>query len=93
MRAPYKRNYHLVQAHVISGPGADVAKKYNVRSFPMLVFFNAKGEVLCRTRGFKDADIARIKSPVGLNIGAETPAEIAVAILGEVIAAFRGGKA
>ena len=43
--------------------------------------------------GFKDADIARIKSPVGLNIGAETPAEIAVAILGEVIAAFRGGKA
>jgi xanthine dehydrogenase accessory factor len=43
--------------------------------------------------GFTDADIARIKSPVGLNIGAETPAEIAVAILGEVIAAFRGGKA
>jgi xanthine dehydrogenase accessory factor len=42
--------------------------------------------------GFTDADIARIKSPVGLNIGAETPAEIAVAILGEVIAAFRGGK-
>lgn len=41
--------------------------------------------------GFTDADIARIKSPVGLNIGAETPAEIAVAILGEVIAAFRGG--
>ena len=43
--------------------------------------------------GFTSADIARIKSPVGLNIGAETPAEIAVAILGEVIAAFRGGKA
>lgn len=42
--------------------------------------------------GFTNADIARIKSPVGLNIGAETPAEIAVAILGEVIAAFRGGK-
>ena len=42
--------------------------------------------------GFTDADIARIKAPVGLNIGAETPAEIAVAILGEVISAFRSGK-
>ncbi len=42
--------------------------------------------------GFTDSDIARIKAPVGLNIGAETPAEIAVAILGEVISAFRSGK-
>ncbi len=42
--------------------------------------------------GFTSTDIARIKAPVGLNIGAETPAEIAVAILGEIIAAFRGGK-
>ena len=41
---------------MIGGPGADVAKKYGVRSFPMLVFFDAKGQVLCRTRGFKDVD-------------------------------------
>jgi xanthine dehydrogenase accessory factor len=33
--------------------------------------------------------IGRIKAPIGLNIGASSPAEIAVAILAEVIAAFR----
>lgn len=56
MRSAYKSNYHLVQAHVLGGPGSDVAKRYNVRIYPMLVFFDATGEVLCRTRGFKDAE-------------------------------------
>jgi xanthine dehydrogenase accessory factor len=40
--------------------------------------------------GFADADIARIHSPVGLDIGASTPAEIAVAVLAEVVAVRRG---
>ena len=39
--------------------------------------------------GAKAHDINRIKAPIGLNIGATGPAEIAVAILAEVIAAFR----
>ncbi len=39
--------------------------------------------------GAKSHDINRIKAPIGLNIGATGPAEIAVAILAEVIAAFR----
>lgn len=34
-------------------------------------------------------DIARIHSPIGVDIGAASPAEIAVAILAEVIDAFR----
>lgn len=33
--------------------------------------------------------IARIEAPIGLDIGASTPAEIAVAVLGSVIAALR----
>ncbi len=40
-------------------------------------------------QGFTDADFARIHAPIGLDIGAVSPAEIAVSILGEVIANLR----
>jgi xanthine dehydrogenase accessory factor len=42
--------------------------------------------------GFKDSDFARIHGPVGLNIGAISPAEIAVAILGQVTSALRADR-
>lgn len=35
--------------------------------------------------GLSEVDLGRVKSPVGLNIHAETPEEIAVSILGEII--------
>lgn len=40
-----------------------------------------------RAEGFDEATLARIHAPIGLDIGAVSPAEIAVAILGEIIAA------
>ncbi len=38
-----------------------------------------------RGQGFTDADLARVHCPVGLAIGAETPEEIAVSIVAELI--------
>jgi xanthine dehydrogenase accessory factor len=43
-----------------------------------------------REQGFTDADLARIHGPIGLDIGARTPEEIAVAVLGQIIAASHG---
>ena len=39
-----------------------------------------------RELGFSDEDFSRIHSPIGLDIGGETPEEIAVAIAAELIA-------
>jgi len=41
------------------------------------------------TAGLAETDIARIDAPIGLDIGAQSPAEIAVAVLGAIIQAFR----
>ena len=40
--------------------------------------------------GFDEASIQRIHGPIGLRIGAQSPAEIAVRILAEIIARMRG---
>jgi len=42
--------------------------------------------------GYSDKDIARVKMPVGLDIGAETPEQIAIAIVAELLT-VRAGKA
>jgi xanthine dehydrogenase accessory factor len=42
--------------------------------------------------GASAAELERIHAPVGIDIGAQSPAEIAVAILAEVIAALRRGR-
>ncbi len=42
-----------------------------------------------RAKGFSEAALARIHAPIGLDIGAVSPAEIAVSIAGEMIRALR----
>jgi xanthine dehydrogenase accessory factor len=43
-----------------------------------------KGQL--RERGFAEADLARIRAPIGLDLGARTPEEIALSILAELLA-------
>ena len=42
-----------------------------------------------RAQGFDEAALARIHAPIGLDIGAVSPAEIAVSIIGEIVASLR----
>jgi len=42
-----------------------------------------------KQQGFSDADIARIAAPIGLDIGAVSPAEIAVAIMAQITEKLR----
>jgi xanthine dehydrogenase accessory factor len=46
-----------------------------------------------KAQGIKDTDIARIHAPIGLDIGAVSPAEIAVSIMGEITALLRQAEA
>ncbi|MBD9517907.1 XdhC family protein [Pseudomonas sp. PDM22] len=42
-------------------------------------------ERLHRIGGLSDADLARVHAPIGLNLGSKTPAEIALAVLADIL--------
>ncbi|MGF1430896.1 XdhC family protein [Kitasatospora sp. LaBMicrA B282] len=44
-----------------------------------------------REVGLSEAEIARLRSPIGLDLGARTPEETAVAVAAEIVASRRGG--
>ncbi len=50
---------------------------------------HAKRLARLKEAGLTDAELARIHAPIGLPIGAVSPAEIAVAIMGEITASLR----
>lgn len=51
---------------------------------------NAKRRERLAAAGFSAAQLARIHAPVGLDIGADNPEEIALAIMSEIVAVYRG---
>jgi xanthine dehydrogenase accessory factor len=46
---------------------------------------------LLRDEGFTDEELARVRSPIGLDIGGKAPGEVALSILAEIVAT-RSGK-
>lgn len=45
-----------------------------------------------KKRGFSDYDLRKVHAPIGLPIGGDTPSEIAVSIMAEIILHYTGGK-
>ncbi len=54
---------------------------------------HAKRVERLKEAGVSDADLARIHAPIGLDIGAQGPAEIALSIMAQVVAVLRGRHA
>ncbi|MGV4981001.1 XdhC family protein [Streptomyces sp. NRAIS4] len=44
-----------------------------------------------RSEGVTEAELARLRSPIGLDLGARTPEETALSIVAEIVAVRRGG--
>lgn len=57
-----------------------------------LVASKVRGASILNELELSDAERARVHTPVGLPIGAKTPAEIAVSIAAELVAGIRGGS-
>ena len=53
---------------------------------------HAKRRERLAAAGFTDVEMARIKSPIGLSIHAQSPAEIALSVMAEIVAAVRAPK-
>jgi xanthine dehydrogenase accessory factor len=45
-----------------------------------------------REEGFDAEQLEKVRAPIGLDIGAVSPEEVALAILAEIVAERRGGK-
>jgi xanthine dehydrogenase accessory factor len=50
-------------------------------------------DLLEKEQGIDPAKFERVYAPIGLDIGAENPVEIAVSIMAEIINVYRGGRA
>ncbi|MYR44653.1 XdhC family protein, partial [Streptomyces sp. SID5910] len=49
-------------------------------------------EARLREAGVTDRELSRLRSPIGLDLGARTPEETALSIAAEIVAARRGGS-
>ena len=52
----YNKNFINVKMDMEKGEGVELARKYEVRAFPTLLFIDSKGELVHRTAGYHDKD-------------------------------------
>ena len=50
-------------------------------------------ELLRQEQGLTPDQLSRVYAPIGLDIGAESPAEIAISIMAEIVNIYRTGRA
>ena len=76
------------------GPEAEIIRAAldNGVGYIGLVASQVRGAAILNELELCEAERARVHTPVGLPIGAKTPAEIAVSIAAELIAGIRGGR-
>ncbi len=77
----------------LDDPAIEAALRSEIFYLGCLGSSRTHGKRVARLReaGFDEAAIGKIHAPVGLDIGARSPAEIAVAILAEVVQTLRRG--
>jgi xanthine/CO dehydrogenase XdhC/CoxF family maturation factor/YHS domain-containing protein len=85
-------NAVVIASH--GGPEAEMIRAAldNGVGYIGLLASKVRGAAILNELELTDAERARIHTPVGVAIGAKTPAEIAVSIAAELIAGIRGGS-
>lgn len=82
---------HLLQAEVEPPYVGMIGSRRRIRA----AFSQLQNEALERggteSEGVERDRLSRVRAPIGLDIGAETPIEIAVAVMAEIILQWRGG--
>ena len=77
---------HLLQAEVEAPYVGMIGSRRRIRA----AFSQLENELMEKHGPERDR-LTRVRAPIGLDIGAETPVEIAVAVLAEIIMQWRGG--
>ncbi|HYC22721.1 MAG TPA: XdhC family protein, partial [Candidatus Bathyarchaeia archaeon] len=93
-----RRDRHVVlvtRGHKLDADCLRVAVRMDLAYLGMIGSRRRVGRIIetLAAEGVPAEKLATLHAPIGLDIGAETPAEIAVAILAEIIDARRRGRA
>jgi xanthine dehydrogenase accessory factor len=83
------RNFEIDRealAAVLARPGAGYVGMIGSERKVRRVFDDLRG------RGVSEEQLARVFAPIGLDVGADSPAEIAVSVVAEILRVIRGGS-